>query len=254
VVAGSFADDIPTATTTCTIAALATATTCTTALLTSGQLPVNIAKGVAPDFTAAWYLPQPWGHLDISAVIRPGLDVTDGKFFARDYIGYGGHFGMDFKPGWFGWAKDDFTAHFTIGEALGSYLNSSTNFALATNYGSAGAYGSFNGPTTAAAAASILVKTTTEWGTEIGYQHWWADNLRSNLNFGLNSHQIPAAVVGAAQAAAMNKTLKTAHANLIWNPVSSIDVGIEYMFGERTTVNNLHGTENVLISKLAFRF
>jgi len=253
-VEGSDAGVVPTATTTCTIAALATATTCTTALLTSGQLPVNIAKGTAPDFTAAWYLPQPWGHLDISAVIRPGLDVSDGKFFARDFIGYGGHFGMDFKPGWFGWAKDDFTAHFTIGEALGGFLNSSTNFALATNYGSPGAYGSFNGPTTAAAAAAILVKPTTEWGTEIGYQHWWADNLRSNLNFGLNSHTIPAAIVGAAQAGAMNKTLKTAHANLIWNPVSSIDVGIEYMFGERTTVNNLHGTENVLISKLAFRF
>ena len=52
----------------------------------------------------------------------------------------------------------------------------------------------------------------------------------------------------------MNKTLKTFHANLIWNPVSSVDVGIEYMWGERTMVNNGHGTENALISKFAFRF
>jgi porin-like protein len=257
-VEGSDAGVIPTVTTTCTVAALATATPCTTALLTSGQLPVNIAKSVAPDLTAAWYLPQAWGHLDVSAVIRPGLDVTDGKFFARDFIGYGGHFGLDFKPGWFGWVKDDFTAHFTLGEALGNYLNSSTNFALATNYGTGtgatGTYGAFGGPATAAAAASILVKPTFEWGSEIGYQHWWADNLRSNINAGFNAHQIPAAVVGAAQSAAMNKELLTAHANLIWNPVSSVDVGIEYMWGQRTVVNNNHGTENALISKLAFRF
>ena len=253
-VAASDAGVIPTATTTCTIAALGAATTCTTALLTSGQLPVNIAKATAPDFTAAWYLPQAWGHLDISAVIRPGLDVTDGKFFARDFIGYGGHFGMDFKPGWFGWVKDDFTAHFTLGEAIGNFLNSSTNFSLATNYGAPGMYGSFNGPTTALAAASIVVRPTFEWGSEVGYQHWWADNLRSNINAGFNQHAIPAALVGAGQAAAMNKTLKTFHANLIWNPVSSMDVGIEYMWGERTTVNNGHGTENVLISKFAFRF
>jgi len=251
---GSDAGVVPTATTTCTIAALGAATNCTTALLTSGQLPVNIAKSTAPDFTAAWYIPQAWGHLDISAVIRPGLDVTDGKFFARDFIGYGGHFGMDFKPGWFGWAKDDFTAHFTVGEALGGYLNSSGNFALATNYGSPGAYGAFGGPTTAAAAGSILVRPTFEWGTEIGYQHWWADNLRSDINGGLNQHQIPAAIVGAAQAAALNKELLTFHANLIWNPVSMVDVGIEYMWGQRTTVNNGHGTENALISKFAFRF
>jgi len=260
-VEGSDAGVVPTVTTTCTIAALATATVCTTALVTSGQLPVNIAKSTAPDFTAAWYLPQPWGHLDVSTVIRPGLDVTDGKFFARDFIGYGGHFGMDFKPGWFGWVKDDFTAHFTVGEAIGGYLNSSTNFALATNYGAAGAYGSFGGPATALAASAILVKPTFEWGSEVGYQHWWADNLRSNINAGFNSHTIPGGavvnpsnVVGVAQSGAMNKTLKTVHANLIWNPVSSVDVGIEYMFGERTTVNNGHGNENALISKFNFRF
>ncbi len=91
---------IPTATTTCTIAALATATTCTTAVLTNGQLPLDVAKTSAPDFTAAWYLPQPWGHIDISGVVRPGIDVTDGHFFDKQYIGYGGHIGIDIKPGW----------------------------------------------------------------------------------------------------------------------------------------------------------
>jgi hypothetical protein len=253
-VEGSDAGVIPTVTTSCTVAAVPSTVTCASTLLGSGQLPLNIAKATAPNFTAAWYLPQAWGHLDISAVVRPGVDVTDGKFFARDFIGYGGHFGMDFKPGWFGWVKDDFTAHFTLGEALGSYLNSSTNFALATNYGGAGMYGSFNGPTSAASAAAILVRPTFEWGASMGYQHWWTANLRSNINGGFNQHQIPAAIVGAAQSGAMNKTLKTFHANLIWNPVSSMDVGIEYMWGERTVVNNNHGTENVLISKIAFRF
>ncbi len=242
-------------TTTCTVAALATATTCTSALLGSGQLPLNIAKATAPDFTAAWYIPQPWGHLDISAVIRPGLDVTDGKFFARDFIGYGGHFGMSFQPGWFGWAKDNFNAHFTLGEALGSFLNSSGNFALATNYGAAGKYGAFGGPTTAAAAGSVLVSPTFEWGSELGYQHWWTPNLRSNVSFGFNSHTIPTALVASAgNFSGMNKSVETFHANLIWNPVAPVTVGLEYMWGERTTINNGHGTENVLISKFAFAF
>ena len=46
----------------------------------------------------------------------------------------------------------------------------------------------------------------------------------------------------------------TAHANLIWNPVSSVDIGLEYMWSQRTVLNNSTGTQNVLISKLAFRF
>jgi len=246
---------IPTATTTCTVAALATATTCATALLTSGQLPLNVAKATAPDFTAAYYIPQPWGHIDFSGVIRPGLDVTDGHFFAKQYIGYGGHIGLDFKPGWFGWVKDDFILHFEGGDTVGPFVNASTNFDLATNYGAAGGYGSFGGPTTAAAAAAVIFKPTQEMGGEIGYQHWWLPNLRSNLNGGFNAHYgIPVKLVGAAQAASINKELLTAHANLIWSPVSNVDIGLEYVWSQRTVLNNSTGTQNVLISKFAFRF
>jgi hypothetical protein len=207
-------------------------------------------------------------------VLRPGIDVTDGRFFDHQYIGYGGHFGIDIKPGWFGWVKDDIAFHVVGGQGLGLYLNSSTNFALETNFGAAGAYGSFNGPTTAAAASVIVVKPTTEIGGEIAYQHWWTDNLRSNLNAGINFNNINANIVNnvgffngataatfgtnatyaAGQAAAMNKELVTGHANLIWNPVSFVDIGIEYMWGYRQVVNGSNATMNVLISKLAFRF
>jgi hypothetical protein len=250
----------------------ATASTCTTALLTSGNTPLNIAKSTAPDLTAAWYLPQQWGHIDLSGVLRPGVDVTDGRFFDHQFIGYGGHIGVDIKPGWMGWVKDDFTVHFTVGDTIGPYLNSSTNFDVATNYGTsstssaAGTYGGLNVPATAANAALIRFKPTQEMGAEIGYQHWWLDNLRSNLNGGFNAHYgIPISLVNATgpgtvaaasggQAAAINKELISAHANLIWNPVSFVDVGLEYTWGQRTVLNNQTATMNVLISKLAFRF
>ena len=92
-------------------------------------------------------------------------------------------------------------------------------------------------------------------GGEFGYQHWWLDNLRSNINGGFNAHYgIPIKLVGATQAAAINKELITAHANLIWNPVSFVDIGLEYMWGQRTVLNNSTGSMNVLISKFAFRF
>jgi hypothetical protein len=57
-----------------------------------------------------------------------------------------------------------------------------------------------------------------------------------------------------SQAASINKELITAHANLIWNPVSFVDVGLEYTWGQRTVLSNTTGSMNVLISKLAFRF
>jgi len=254
-----------TLTTSCTTAApksvSGTTSTCSTSLLGSGVTPLNVAKSTAPAFTAAWYIPQPWGHLDFSAVFRPGLDVTDGKYFAKQYIGYGGHVGASYRPGWFGWAKDTFSAHFTAGDTIGPFLNSSTNFDLATNYGapstatSAGSYGGFNGPTSAASAASIIFKPTQEMGAELGYQHWWAPNLRSNISGGFNAHYgIPISLVGAGQAGAINKELINSHVNVIWNPVPFVDVGLEYTWAQRTVLNNNHATLNALISKLAFRF
>jgi Porin subfamily len=264
--AGIFASDagFTTVTTSCPLpavpaggAAVAASTiTCSSTAQSSGQLPVNVAKTVAPDLTAAWYLPQPWGHLDFSAVVRPGLDVTDGKYFAKDYVGYGGHFGMDVKPGWFGWAKDDFIFHIVGGNGIGSYINSSSSAALATNYGTAGTYNTFNAPAaagTAAAAALIHFKTIGEVGGEIGYQHWWLDNLRSNVNAGMEFINIPAVnYVGVGST--LNKQLMSAHANLIWNPVSSVDIGLEYLWGQRQTVSNANGQYNALISKFNFRF
>jgi hypothetical protein len=241
-------------------AATATTATCSTTLSTSGSTFVgttalNPAKATAPDLTAAWYIPQPWGHLDFSAVLLPGLDVTDGHYFDKQYVGYGGHFGADFKPGWFGWVKDDFIAHVVAGDGIGSYLNASTNFNLASNFGAAGTYGAYNGPTTAAAASLIRVTTVQEFGAEVGYQHWWLDNLRSNLNGGFNAQNgIPLKLIGATAGNALNKELMTVHANLIWNPVSFVDIGLEYTWGQRTVVNNTTGTVSALISKMAFRF
>ena len=33
--------------------------------------PVNPLKSSAPNIVAAWYIPQPWGHVDFAAVVRP---------------------------------------------------------------------------------------------------------------------------------------------------------------------------------------
>jgi hypothetical protein len=258
-VIGSDAGSTATVTTSCNAAAPGSAatpsgSTCASTLLTSGSLPVNIAKSTAPDFTAAFYSPQPWGHFSISAMLRAGLDFNDGQFINRDFIGYGGHGGFDLKPGWFGWAKDDFTLDFTSGMAIGRYLNTSTNFALATNYGAPGKYGAFGGPTSASAASAVLINPTTEFGGEIGYQHWWFDELRSNISYGINHHDIPANIVGATQAGSMNKELMTAHANFIWNPFASFEVGLEYMWGQRRVVNNQSGNENVLITRFRFLY
>ncbi len=226
----------------CTVTGVAGAT-CTV----GAALNVNPAKSTAPDLTAAWFIPQPWGHLDFAAVVRPGLDIQDGKFLSRQFIGYGVQVSGVFKPGWMGWAKDSIQGHFTVGDALGRYLNSSTNFALATNFRAA--------TTSPANAATILVKPTRQLGVNVGYTHHWSPNLRSTINFGYNRQDLdaPISLIGS-QAGAGNKEIYTSHLNLIWSPVSFVDIGAEYMYGHRVVFNNQSGNENTLIGEFKFRF
>ena len=228
----------------------------------------NALKTPAPDITAAWYVPQPWGHFDVSAVLRPAMRVSDGVFVDKTYMGWGVHLGGDVKtPWWWNWDRDGITWHFVYGEALGRYLNSSSGFALVTNY--PGAI-----PTTATAAASVLVKPTVSWGGNVGYKHYWLPNLRSTISGGIWHHDINTGLRGTAAAAGgtvsavcpttsaatagggcgLNKELINAHVNLIWNPVPFADVGIEYTWAHRLVVSNLKGDMNALIGRFRVQF
>jgi hypothetical protein len=210
----------------------------------------NATKAKAPDITFASYWAQPWGHVDFRFVGRD-LTINDGKFVDRSIFGYGGGISGDVKPGWFGWAKDDFTWQFTIGNGIGRYLNESDDAALATNYvfGNAAFI-----PATKAEAGNIIVKPIFEAGVSAGYQHWWWPNLRSNVTFGWSHEAIPSNLVGPLESIAANKQVVTAHVNLIWSPVAFIDTGIEYMWGQRTVLANIRGTEQALIGKFAVKF
>jgi hypothetical protein len=199
----------------------------------------NPAKPVAPALTAALYIPQPWGHIDISGLLRPDIGLADGAYYSENFVGGGGHIGISVKPGWFT-PKDAFTFHFTGGTGMGAYLNSSTNAAVETNLsaatiGATGAVCAPIGPSGVTTASCIRSKLVNSAGAEIGYQHWWSDNLRSTFSYGVNhQYNFSAAYIGTTQMGAANKELQTAHANLIWNPVSFVTIGLEWMWGERT--------------------
>ncbi len=73
---------------------------------------------------------------------------------------------------------------------IGRYLNGSSNFSLVSNYPALG------GVTTQALANNVLINPTVEWGGEVGYQHRWLPNLRSNINMGIIHHDISSRAAG----------------------------------------------------------
>ncbi|MET3106787.1 hypothetical protein AAKU67_002683 [Oxalobacteraceae bacterium GrIS 2.11] len=71
-------------------------------------------------------------------------------------------------------------------------------------------------------------------GLVLGYAHVFSDKLRSNASFGMNQGQSAAAV--------NNRSLKETFFNLIYTPIKNIDLGAEWMYGQRETFAGETGT------------
>jgi hypothetical protein len=222
----------------------------------AGTQIADPGRPIAPNLTFASYWAQPWGHVDFAGVLVP-LDVNDGKYISRKFLGYGGHFSGDVKPGWFGWQKDDFLFSFVAGEAIGNY--SSGGWALAVPLST-----NFTVPTQCAtptptctggfAASNIIFKPAFNYSANGGYQHWWRPDLRSTIAAGFAHQDLSSQLIGPNQAIATNKEQWNAFVNLVWNPVAFITTGFQYMYGKRIVVSNAKGQEQAFAFKWRVAF
>jgi hypothetical protein len=216
----------------------------------------NPLKNTAPEMVAAWYIPQPWGHVDFAGVVRPLLRIQTpfGAGIDRTFIGYGFAFSGDVKPNWFGWNKDFFTWNFAVGEGMGRYLyaGSGSTVSLVSNLTG-----------NSLIQGNTLIRPTRGWEGNISYRHEWTPELRSNIGAGIWHLDIPGlngAVCPAASHATagggcgLNTELVMGKVNLIWQPISFVDFGLEYNYGRRTVVSGQHGDEHVVVNRLRLRF
>src|SRR5215472_4974955 len=232
--------------------------TCNGQPCTNANLPVfaNLAQAFAPNLTVASYWAQPWGHVDLAGVLVP-LRYNDGAFIDRTYIGYGGHFSGDVKPGWFGWAKDDFLFSFVAGEGIGVYSSGgwSNTTAMASNFTVQTKCAT---PTIGCqcgnAASNVLFHPVFGYSTNGGYQHWWLPNLRSTIAAGMAHQDVNSQLIGPSQSSTFTKEQWNTFVNLVWNPVAFVTTGVEYMYGKRIVVANGKGNESVLIGKFRVAF
>jgi hypothetical protein len=245
--AGILSNDVNFVTTTATTTPVAPliGATCNGVPCTGAGTPIqpNIAQSFAPNLTAASYWAQPWGHVDFSGVLVP-LRYNDGHYIDRTFLGYGGHFSGDVKPGWFGWEKDDFLFSFVAGQGIGVYSSGGWNLAvpMATNFTVATSCAT---PTTGCqggnAASNVLFNPVFGYSTNGGYQHWWAPNLRSTIAAGMAHQDINSQLIGPSQASTQSKEQWNAFINLVWNPVAFITTGVQYNYGTRIVVANGKG-------------
>ena len=84
-------------------------------------------------------------------------------------------------------------------------------------------------------------ETLTEYGYDVAYQHYWRDDLRSNIAYRWgqldNSPTQPGDALRSVQYLAVN---------LIWRPIPQLDIGAEYLFGQRENKDRIFADANRL--------
>ena len=84
------------------------------------------------------------------------------------------------------------------------------------------------------------IEAIDQWGGYLSYHHYWLDNLRSTLVYSYGQADNDTDVVGQA----VNKRFQSLHTNIIWSPVSSVNLGLEYLWGQRELESGEDGDLN----------
>ena len=202
----------------------------------SAEITGGEGKGKFADVAARISKQREWGHTQAALLLRNiSGSPEDNPEESSSTFGWGLSFsgGSRFKR----WSQlDNFKYQINLGRGIGRYIN---------DLDSVGGQDAVFDP-------EGKLKALPALGAFIAYQHFWKrdptswlttkgllKDLRSTLVFGFT--QVDNFDFQADDAYRRTKRISL---NLIWSPINSIDIGVEYLFGERMNKNGDRGNAN----------
>lgn len=174
-----------------------------------------------PDFAANWTLEGDFGHLSLRGLVRP-LSVEDGN--------------GDNKASTTGWGAG-------VAGSLKFAGNNTLLYQINAGKG-AGRYIQDTNPAAGYTASPAELSAQKSLGGFVGLQHGWGGSARSTLVYGATSNDNEQGFASAADFATLNKSTREVHANFITSPYKNVDVGIEYVWGQRKREDGQKGDLN----------
>jgi len=165
-----------------------------------------------PDITARFDLKRPFGDFTLAGLVRQ-LAIHQGAIDAKT-TGWGVSASGKIKAG----ARDDLRFMLTTGEGVGRYVG--LNFA--------------NDAVIDATGGLEAIPLTAGF---LAYRHFWTDALRSTVMYSAQRVDNPKTLTGLG----VNTSASSVHGNLVWSPFKGLDVGAEYLVGERELESGASG-------------
>jgi len=170
----------------------------------------------SPDGTVQFRHEMTSGHVQLSALMRNiSAFLPDGR--SDSVFGWG--FNLAGLQKIFG--KDALVYQGAYGNGIQRYMNDTSGLGIDAQVIS---------------AQEPRLEAVPLIGTYGGYQHYWFSKLRSSVVYGFAQAQ----TTPAEKASAYHRSEYGA-ANLIWSPISSLNFGAEFLYGNRVNKDNSTG-------------
>ena len=181
-----------------------------------------------PDVVARYNLNRPWGSLTAAGIVRT-LRISDDDFGTGtdSAMAYGLSVSGKIKVG----EKDDVRFMATAGDGLGRYIG-------------------LNIVNDAALDAAGKLDPIFTWSGFAAYQHHWGGRLRSSVAGSYFKADNPVMLTTRQ----VTDESWNGFANLIWNPVDPLDIGIELLYAERTLEDGRTGDLRRLMISTRYNF
>jgi len=197
------------------------------AFVNTGNAPLGTLLATQPDPVpdVVVGLTHTWGsgRASIRAIFGQlnwddGAGVSDSAFMWGIAAGFGWRFNNN---------RTAIGATFVYGRGIGRYMAASSGGPGAVANGVPNAFN---------------VRAVTQYGGAIWIQQRWTNTLRSTLAYGRHRNDYVNQVAGGKAFAGSNPQDNwTVHANLIWQPVPNVNIGVEYIYGFNGIVNSANG-------------
>jgi hypothetical protein len=181
-----------------------------------------------PDVVARYNLNRPWGSLTAAGIVRT-LRISDDDFGTGtdSAMAYGLSLSGKIKVG----EKDGIRFMATAGDGLGRYIG-------------------LNIVNDAALDAAGNLDPIFTWSGFAAYQHHWGGRLRSSIAGSYFKADNPVMLTTRQ----VTDESWNGFANLIWNPVDPLDIGIELLYAERTLEDGRTGDLRRLMISTRYNF
>lgn len=189
----------------------------TTVMPRGGGASASSDRGALPDLTARYNWKGSWGHFGIAALLRD-LRVdrpAAGTTAAIEDSQFGGALTIGGK--WNLGESNDIRYQLT-GGSISRYIGLGVTADTVLDAGND-------------------LETIDGWAGYVAWRHLFSKKLRGNLMYARSDYDNPVAFTGTG----VTKSVSSFRLNLIYSPLPKLDVGVEYMIGQRELESGADG-------------